>query len=69
MTGSAAAVHHHSSAPVFFNSVRRLAAYCPPSFLHIAAEETIEELGDKVKGKHKVHGGAEIDLYESCYFL
>ncbi|KAF7065659.1 hypothetical protein CFC21_071744 [Triticum aestivum] len=69
MTCSAAAVHHHSSPPVFFNSVRRLASYCPPSFLHIAAEEMVEEFGDQVKGNHKVHGGAEIDLFDVKYYV
>ncbi|KAM3295794.1 hypothetical protein ACQJBY_038223 [Aegilops geniculata] len=69
MTSSGAAVHHHSSPPVFFNSIHRLAAYCPPSFLHITAEEMIEEFGDKVKGKHKVHGGAEIDMFDVKYYV
>ncbi|VAI16814.1 unnamed protein product [Triticum turgidum subsp. durum] len=69
MSGSASAVHHHSSPPVFFNSARRLAAYYPPLFLHIAAEEMIEEFGDKVEGKHKVHGGAEIDLFDIKYYV
>ena len=29
----------------------------------------IEEFGDKVEGKHKVHGGAEIDLFDIKYYV
>ncbi|XP_044345733.1 uncharacterized protein [Triticum aestivum] len=34
-----------------------------------SSKKTIEEFGDKVKGKHKVHGGAEIDLFDVKYYV
>ena len=29
----------------------------------------VKEFGDQVKGKHKVHGGAEIDLFDVKYYV